>query len=155
MTNSHLESLCKFLKLSSISLVFQNKEILEHVTIQNVLLNIEDEDLRQSEIQKCKFYSGDWESFNDTLSEHEKYDVILTSETIYNPNNYNKLIKLFEQRLNNVGVIYLAAKTFYFGVGGGTRQFEKAIENTGKLKSEIVWKTTSGIQREIIKINKK
>ncbi|XP_038209761.1 histidine protein methyltransferase 1 homolog [Zerene cesonia] len=131
-----------------------NKEIIEHVTIPNVLLNIEDEENRKSEIQKCQFYSGDWQSFNIILAENEKYDIILTSETIYNLSNYNKLVELFDQRLTNNGTVYVAAKTYYFGVGGGMRQFEQAITNSGKFKFEIVWNTTSGIQREIMKINR-
>ncbi|CAH4027278.1 unnamed protein product [Pieris brassicae] len=143
-----------YLKNATVTFQDYNKEVLENITIPNVLLNIEDENSRESEIQKCNFFCGDWKAFNDFLSNDEKYDVILTSETIYNLNNYDKLINLFEQRLSNNGVIYVAAKTYYFGVGGGTRQFEKVIENSATLTSEIVWKTTCGIQREIIKIYK-
>ncbi|CAK1556386.1 unnamed protein product [Leptosia nina] len=142
-----------WLKKAKVTFQDYNKEILEHVTIPNVLLNMEEED-NMKEIQRCTFYSGDWKLFNDMLSSEKKYDVILTSETIYNLNNYDKLIKLFEDRLNDDGIVYVAAKTYYFGVGGGMRQFEKAISGTGKFKTEIVWKTSSGIQREILTIKK-
>lgn len=133
--------------------ILQNKEVLEHVTIPNVLLNI-DEDEKESEIKNCKFYSGDWELFNKKLPDDVTYDIIITSETIYNENNYEKLIKLFIKRLKKDGIIYVAGKTYYFGVGGGMRQFEQFIKNNGSLKSEVCWKNTTGIQREILKIIK-
>ncbi|XP_045498482.1 histidine protein methyltransferase 1 homolog isoform X1 [Colias croceus] len=143
-----------FQKHASVTFQDYNKEIIEHVTIPNVILNIEDEENRKNEIQKCQFYSGDWQSFNEILAENEKYDIILTSETIYNLSNYDKLVNFFNQRLTNDGTVYIAAKTYYFGVGGGMRQFEQALTNSGKFKFEIVWNTTSGIQREIMKITR-
>ncbi|XP_068633130.1 histidine protein methyltransferase 1 homolog isoform X2 [Battus philenor] len=131
-----------------------NKEVIESVTIPSVLLNI-DEELQKDELKKCKFYSGDWASFNKKLPVGEVYDIILTSETIYNEENYTKLIELFLERLSKDGNIYVAAKTCYFGVGGGMRQFESQIEKTGCLISESVWKSSSGVQREIIKVKRK
>lgn len=120
-----------------------------------MLLNIEDDE-NHEDIKNCKFYSGDWESFNKKLDNSHLYDVILTSETIYNPASYNKLIQLFIQRLTKKGMAYVAAKTHYFGVGGGMRQFEAAITNSGMLKSEVCWKSqaSEGIQREILKVTR-
>ncbi|KOB75658.1 Histidine protein methyltransferase 1-like protein [Operophtera brumata] len=140
-----------FMKSARLTFQDYNKEVLEYVTIPNVLLNIE-EDTRESDIKKCKFYSGDWASFNKKID--NVFDVIVTSETIYNECNYDKLISLFEDRLSNKGVIFVAAKTHYFGVGGGTRQFEKAVEKNGLFSSEVCWKSTGGIQREILKITR-
>ncbi|XP_050351199.1 histidine protein methyltransferase 1 homolog [Nymphalis io] len=129
-----------------------NKEIIEYSTIPNVLLNMEEEQIDQ-ETKNSKFYSGDWASFDQLLEESEKFDIILTSETLYNLKNYDKLIALFQHRINDEGIIFIAAKTYYFGVGGGTRQFESALKDTC-LKSEVLWKTSNGIQREILKIKK-
>lgn len=126
--------------------------MLEYVTIPNVLLNIEEESNRAIDIKKCDFYCGDWTSFNKKLPNDIVYDYILTSETIYRPCYYDKLISLFTQRLKKDGAVYVAAKTYYFGIGGGIREFERAIENNGKLKSCVCWKSTGGIQREILKI---
>lgn len=128
--------------------------MLECLTIPNVLLNIEDE-ADQEEVKNCKFYCGDWGSFNDKLREKMLYDVIFTSETIYNPDNYYKLLQLLVQRLANNGIAYVAAKTHYFGVGGGTRQFEAEIEKSGMLKSEVCWKSENiGVQREILRVTR-
>ncbi|XP_063363796.1 histidine protein methyltransferase 1 homolog [Cydia amplana] len=131
-----------------------NKEILECVTIPNVLLNIEENE-KALDISKCKFYSGDWASFNSKLADTEVFDIILTSETIYNTTNYDKLIDLFVKRLSKDGEVYVAAKTCYFGVGGGTRQFEASLEKNGLLESQVCWKSTGGILREILKLTKK
>lgn len=145
------------------NVVFQdyNKEVLDACTIPNVLLNLTDEE-SQSLIDspdnvRCEFYSGDWSSFinklQDGRSEVLKFDYILTSETIYNPENYSKLIDIFKTCLKNSGTVYLAAKTYYFGVGGGVRQFENALQHDGALKSEVCWKCPSGVSREILKIS--
>ena len=118
------------------------------------MLNIE-EDKIEKEMRRCKFYSGDWDSFNKKLPNTEVYDIILTSETIYNESNYDKLTSLFMDRLSKDGAVYVAAKAHYFGVGGGVRQFEQNVHKHGKLISEVCWKSTGGIQREILKITHK
>lgn len=132
----------------------QNKEVIKWVTIPNVLLNIEEEE-RSEEIKKCKFYSGDWESFDKLLPDIERYDYILTSETIYNPDNYTKITNILFNRLNTNGIAFVAAKTHYFGVGGGTRQFKTYLEKSNKFNIEICWSSKGGIQREILKVSKK
>ncbi|XP_053609936.1 histidine protein methyltransferase 1 homolog [Plodia interpunctella] len=144
-----------FINGANVTFQDYNQEVLEHVTIPNVLLNIEEEEDTAKLLKRCRFYSGDWASFNNKYDESEMYDLILTSETIYNDNNYDKLINIFIKRLSKTGAVYLAAKTCYFGVGGGVRQFEQKLENNGALQSEICWKSTGGIQREILKITHK
>lgn len=121
-----------------------------------MLLNLDDEENRE-EIKNCKFYSGDWVSFNKKLDNSELFDIILTSETIYNPANYNKLIELFIQRLTVDGIAYVAAKTHYFGVGGGMRQFEAEVTDTEILKCKVCWQSqySDGIQREILQVTRK
>ncbi|XP_041979432.1 histidine protein methyltransferase 1 homolog [Aricia agestis] len=139
------------LKGAKVTFQDYNKEIIENVTVPNVLLNTEEEDTEYS-IDMCKFYSGDWESFNEKLEDN--FDIILTSETIYNVDNYEKLVRLFENRISDNGIVLVAAKTCYFGVGGSVRQFEKAVSDSN-LSCEVVWKNDSGIQREILKICKR
>ena len=84
----------------------QNAEVLKLVTIPNVLLNL---DNRQDVYKRCEFYSGDWASFTELLenkfTDHDdKYDLIFTSETIYNSENQKKLYDVFKKRLKNNGV---------------------------------------------------
>ncbi|CAH0715676.1 unnamed protein product, partial [Brenthis ino] len=139
-----------FLKGAFVTFQDYNKEIIEISTIPNVLLNIDEENIEE-EIKRCKFYSGDWESFDKLLMETEKFDIIMTAETIYNQKNYAKLLSLLKNRISESGTIFVAAKTYYFGVGGGTREFETSLKKND-LTSEVVWKTNIGIQREILKI---
>lgn len=132
-----------------------NKDVLTKFTIPNLMLNVEEELNENETVEKCKtckFYSGDWESFTNVIGDDVKYDIILTSETIYNPDNQLKLLNVFKRTLKKGGSVYLAAKVYYFGVGGGIRQFEELVKKDGHFKSEIVWKCETGVQREVLRI---
>jgi hypothetical protein len=125
--------------------------VLEDFTIPNVILYCEENELPDA-FAKCSFYSGDWDSFKELTESQEKYDIILTSETIYNPANYSKLLNFFKSRLKAEGKVFLAAKSHYFGVGGNTFDFCKFIEKDGEFTHESVWKSSEGLQREILLI---
>ena len=88
----------------------------------------------------------------ELTEENFKFDMILTSETIYNVENQSKLVSIFKKFLKKEGEVLVAAKTFYFGVGGGLRQFENLVKQEN-LNSDIV-KTfeSSGVRREIMRI---
>lgn len=81
-----------------------------------------------------------------------KFDIILTSETIYNSENHVKVLNVLKNKLKPNGIVYLAGKTYYFGVGGSIRQFEMLLMDDKTFKSEVVWRCTEGVQREILKI---
>lgn len=142
------------MQLGAATVHFQdyNLSVLTDVTIPNVLLN--SPKLKQE--TSTRFFSGDWEYFTHLLinkcAANEKYDYILTSETIYNSDNHIKLLNLFKQCLNVDGNVLLAAKTYYFGVGGGIRQFESLLAEDGTLRSLVSWKCSEGVQREILRI---
>ncbi|KAK2576002.1 hypothetical protein KPH14_007361 [Odynerus spinipes] len=149
--------LVALLKGSAVHFQDYNAEVITSVTIPNVLLNSED---RQRTLEKCDFYSGDWASFTTLLSknnedENNKYDFIFTSETIYNPENYRKLYEVFKKTLKSDGVGFVAAKTYYFGVGGGMRQFENVVKEDGIFNVEVAWKNPKGLQREILKLSRR
>ena len=128
--------------------------MLKQITIPNVLLNVP-----ATEVKETRFFSGDWQSLEENFlrkeitEESAKFDLILTSETIYNQENQSKLVSIFKKFLKRDGEVLVAAKTFYFGVGGGLRQFEELLKQEN-LNSEIV-KTfdNGGVKREIIRIN--
>ncbi|KAK0166121.1 hypothetical protein PV328_004568 [Microctonus aethiopoides] len=133
-----------------------NQEVIEMFTIPNVLLNSTDRKLIK---QKAEFYAGDWAEFiqlsaNKYPNEDEKYDIIFTCETIYNSDNQKKLYQVFKERLKNNGVGYVAGKTYYFGVGGGMRQFESLIKDDNTFNVENVWTSDQGLQREIMKLTR-
>lgn len=126
------------------SAVFQdyNEEVIDHVTIPNVLLNCSTD--------KARFFSGDWSHFKSDTP----YDIILTSETIYNEDNYPKLMAIFKQCLDKDGRVLVATKTHYFGVGGGARQFEVALAKEKEFTCETVFSSDCGVKREILSIKR-
>lgn len=133
------------LKLGAEHVDFQdyNADVLRLVTSHNVNLN-KDSD----RYSHCKYFCGDWESFSSL--NNVQYDIILSSETIYNPDNYLKLLNTLKRKLKKTGIALIAAKSYYFGVGGSVREFEALIEKQGIFNSSVKWKNSQGVQREIL-----
>ncbi|XP_073822544.1 histidine protein methyltransferase 1 homolog [Musca autumnalis] len=140
-----------------------NKDVLEKITIPNVLLNTletpdeEDEEIYnfgKMEEDTC-YFSGDWEKWCSSKICDKSYDIIVTSETIYNPENQQKLLNCLHHKLKVDGKVYVAAKTYYFGVGGGLRQFEKLIEKDERFTYKSLWLSTEGVNREILELTRK
>ncbi|XP_031787778.1 histidine protein methyltransferase 1 homolog [Nasonia vitripennis] len=146
--------LVAFLRGSTVHFQDYNSEVIESVTIPNVILNCDEHDAVK---ERCKFFCGDWESFANLLTKGNddlKYDFIFTSETIYNPDNHHKLYEVFKQKLSINGIGFIAGKTYYFGVGGGMRQFEELILKDGIFDVKVVWKSDEGLQREVLKLER-
>ena len=127
-----------------------NEEVLKHITMPNTLLNVPDTPA------KTRFFAGDWKSFEEITSselceEEAKFDLILSSETIYNIENQEKLISIFKNCLKKSGQVLVAAKTVYFGVGGGIRQFEGLLSRNS-LKFETLKAFDEGVNREIVSV---
>ena len=133
-----------------------NVEVIDRLTIPNVLLNVPNapEDGGSGGVVRpeCRFFSGAWGSLEEILPT-SKYDLILTSETIYNLENQSTLLSLFQKCLKEGGSVLVAAKVHYFGVGGGLRQFEEVAEKLS-WTSQSVAKIESGVMREIIRLTR-
>ncbi|XP_062509984.1 histidine protein methyltransferase 1 homolog isoform X2 [Corticium candelabrum] len=131
-----------------------NVEVIKHVTIPSVAMNTSNGPDRHH-----KFYAGEWGSLPDLLNpakaDSKKFDFILTSETIYNPDSYPSLIHVVKQLLKRTGVAYLAAKSHYFGVGGSIDLFTEAIDKDGTLVWETVSVVAAGIPRKTLCIIQK
>lgn len=146
-----------------------NEDVIEYVTIPNVLLNLEQMNkgkagesdsriilnLLQSAHKRYRFFFGDWGSvvnfINPELVEEKMYDVVLTSETIYSLDSHSKLYNFIKRHLKKPnGVALVAAKTHYFGVGGGTRSFEEMVKMDGVFDISVCKVYSDGVQREIL-----
>ncbi|NWV77372.1 MET18 methyltransferase, partial [Dasyornis broadbenti] len=107
-------------------------------------------------LNKCRFFSGEWSQVSQLLlsstKAFSKYDIILTSETIYNPDYYSALHDTLAQLLDKNGRVYLASKVHYFGVGGGIYLFEKFIEEKNVFRTSTVKTIDQGLQRCIMEI---
>uniref|UniRef100_A0A7I4C2H8 protein-histidine N-methyltransferase n=1 Tax=Physcomitrium patens TaxID=3218 RepID=A0A7I4C2H8_PHYPA len=67
------------------------------------------------------------------------YDIILMSETVYSLASLPKLYELIKKCIcPPYGVVYVAGKKHYFGVGGGTRQFKHLVEEDGIMGAHLV-----------------
>ncbi|KAI9322158.1 hypothetical protein BX666DRAFT_2022669 [Dichotomocladium elegans] len=106
--------------------------------------------------QRSKAYYGDWTGLPDLVN--VKYDIILTSETVYSEDALPALVRAIQKTLKKPdGVCYVAAKTVYFGVGGGVLPFcnllqETQDEDKDKLVGEKVFESDSTVKREILKV---
>ncbi|NXB36436.1 MET18 methyltransferase, partial [Eulacestoma nigropectus] len=107
-------------------------------------------------LNRCRFFSGEWSQVSQLLlssnKPFSKYDIILTSETIYNPDYYSALHDTLAQLLAKNGCVYLASKVHYFGVGGGIYLFEKFIEEKNVFRTSMVKTIDQGLQRCIMEI---
>jgi len=128
-----------------------------HVDFQDfnreVLLETGEQVKKNRKIYKNRLFFGDWADLTSIIPA-KHYDLLLTSETIYNTNNYDKLSHLFDHALKDDGVIFLAAKVYYFGVQGGTRQFENYLREKSQFQSRIVRVIDGNVQREILQITR-
>ncbi|KFP21337.1 Histidine protein methyltransferase 1, partial [Egretta garzetta] len=108
-------------------------------------------------LTKCRFFSGEWSEVSQLLlssnKPFSKYDMILTSETIYNPDYYSALHDTLARLLDKNGRVYLASKAHYFGVGGGIYLFEKFIVERNVFKTSIVKVIDKGLHRCIMEMS--
>lgn len=151
-----------------------NSTVIEQLTIPNVFLNCEDKGGKNREdehnspalkrrcvekndtlVDRCRFFSGDWVSFLPLIRSQDptlKYDLIFTSETIYNTDYYPSLHDVFHKVLAEHGVVYLATKSHYFGVGGGLYLFERFVEEKNVFKIKSLRELDQGLKRHIVSL---
>ncbi|GCB63371.1 hypothetical protein scyTo_0009653 [Scyliorhinus torazame] len=102
---------------------------------------------RTGMLSRCRFFSGDWSQFGKVHGGSFKYDVILMSETLYNPDCYGDLHGVLSSLLSQDGVVYLATKAHYFGVGGGLHLFESFVRQKEVFEIQTVKVIDDGLRR--------
>ncbi|XP_065861561.1 uncharacterized protein [Euphorbia lathyris] len=149
-----------------------NAEVLRSLTIPNVNANVNlskrfwNETSSDPEVE-MRFFAGDWSEIHQYLPHIEKencssrkcpesgYDIILMAETIYSISAQESLYGLLKKCIQGSdGVVYMAAKKHYFGVGGGTRQFLSMLEKDGIMAANLVAEVADGSSnvREVWKL---
>ncbi|KAF9073097.1 hypothetical protein BDP27DRAFT_1319385 [Rhodocollybia butyracea] len=124
---------------------------------------------------ELRFFGGSWKSFKHDST---RFDIVLTSETIYRTESVPELIDVMwnathrrsssiSEHLSKVTIsepaaplILVAAKVFYFGVGGGVDEFvgavRKWVENHQGSRYEhdvkTVWEKNDGVGRRIVRV---
>ncbi|XP_060682502.1 histidine protein methyltransferase 1 homolog [Hemiscyllium ocellatum] len=137
-----------------------NGSVIEGVTLPNVALNEEEEEEEERPakrrraqgpeprpLSRCRFFSGDWSRFGDVHGGSFKYDLVLSSETLYNPDSYGELHDALSSLLSQDGLVYLATKSHYFGVGGGIHLFESFVKQKEVFDIQTVKVIDDGLQR--------
>lgn len=112
---------------------------------------------------ELKFFGGSWQTFNVDKS---YYDVVLTSETVYDVANLPHLVQLLrssagagaaashsssEDKATGDNLTLVACKRVYFGVGGGEVAFKCEAE---KYAEEIknIWSGGKGVERTVMQV---
>lgn len=103
-------------------------------------------DIEQRDIH-IDFISGAWgEQFLDLLDHRprDNYTFVLASETIYSPSTLRPFTTLLMHLISSIdtgsgnGRALIAAKNFYFGVGGGVDEFLHLLASMGGEAREVV-----------------
>ncbi|CAH9080691.1 unnamed protein product [Cuscuta europaea] len=154
-----------------------NAEVLRCLTIPNVNANTQQmaiSSVKWSSEAELRYFAGDWgdihcilpltdDNDNDisegqTVNGTACYDIILMAETVYSMSALPSLYKLIEKCTSSPhGVVYVAAKKHYFGVGGGSRRFVSMVEKHGVFKAVLVGEIADGSSnvREVWKLHLK
>ena len=131
-------------------IVFQdfNKEVLEQIT--NKYISQLKDNYKLEFDNKVNFIDGDWEGFKYD----KKFDIIISGDTLYNNENYDKIYNILKNYLSKTGEAYFASKRFYFGVGGSSSEFKQFVNDKDEFNISQVMEKKDGINniRVILKI---
>ena len=78
-------------------------------------------------------------------------------ETVYDASNYGKHVDALKRYVAPGGVALVAAKAYYFGVGGGSRTFREALERDGSFEVDVAEEFSDGASnvREILRARRR
>ncbi|GMH18620.1 hypothetical protein Nepgr_020461 [Nepenthes gracilis] len=155
-----------------------NAEVLQCLTIPNVNANVFKQfqplyiDGPNTNVgTELRFFAGDWSEINHLLPyahNNDKdssisnddtkagYDIILMAETVYSISSLHNLYRLVKMCISRPhGIVYMAAKKHYFGVGGGTRRFLSIVEKDGMMATSLITEVVDGSSnvREVWKLS--
>ena len=144
-------------RCETLTLTDYNRDVVEEVTAPNALATFALME-REGEAPpgRLRLLCGDWSGY-DAFVEADGVDLLLTSESIYDAAQYGSLCAFIAHALSPRGVCLVAAKSYYFGVGGGTNAFASYCETYfGALRVERVKTISDGKSnvREILAIRK-
>ena len=125
-----------------------NAAVLESVTMQTLQLNGLWHRARAGGV---RLLSGDWASVDALLCDERRrrapadnsgdsdggFDLVLSADTIYCTAASTRLWQLVRSQLKRPnGVALIAAKSYYFGVGGSTAAFKALVDADGRFACE-------------------
>jgi SAM-dependent methyltransferase len=130
-----------YLLLKGGNVTFQdfNKEVLDIIT--KGYLNQLKEKFNLDLFNKSSFENGDWGNFKSD----KKYNIIISCDTLYNTDNYEKIYNILKNYLSKNGKVLFATKKFYFGVGGSSSEFMYFIREKGEFEVNKIKEINDGI----------
>jgi hypothetical protein len=136
-----------------------NKQVLTAATMPNVALNCTKYDISLTDGQPL-FVAGDFLSTCKYLAMQPSFvpfDLVLTSESIYNMQSAKQLLQGCGECMRENGCLLLAAKSHYFGVGGGLAAFKRLAEVDGQFVCSVVSRIDDGASnvREILCLHRR
>ena len=122
-----------------------NRDVIEEITMPNVLLN-------GCSPGSVSFSASSWTDIPSLFPPHS-FDIVLASETIYRKEDLPSFVSAFRHLIKEDGVVIVAAKRMYFGLSGSVFDL---IDN---IKGEFTYelheiKDQSAYRRDIITIRK-
>ncbi len=129
---------------NNVALQDYNSEVINFVTIPSVLCNC------VNTTTQCSFYSGSWDTLRNAIPSLTNYDVILTSETIYSERSQRMLLSAMKTLLKPDGTVFVAAKSYYFGVGGSSIEFQRLVTEDGHFSCSNVRTIASSVTRVVL-----
>ena len=120
-----------------------NWNVLTTLTLLNFGFNLPKDYLTSLiRTKSLRFFHGDWRKFRHKKgSSQRQYDLILTSETIYDSQNFSILHDLLEKHLKLDGYILIATKDTYFGLTGGLYAWLDHVTKQGVFREVEIKKT--------------
>lgn len=130
-----------------------NMEVLRDVSMPNVAANVSEYE------QVVSFFAGSWNGLPNVL--YRTYDYVLSADTVYATEQVKDLANCVLEVLAPGGSAFIAGKAYYFGVGGGTRDFEVHIRDVAKKRcidvdTEVAREIRDGFSnvREILRVTR-
>lgn len=136
---------------------------LNEVEITTELVDSFTSFLEEHDIE-IRFFAGSWYSFAHAEASCQKYDLILTSETVYELDSLPSLIDLLhrsaaargpemDEAASTSTSTLVACKRVYFGVGGGEVAFKEAV-GAKDAEAEVVnvWSSGQGVERTVMSV---
>ena len=133
----------------------------------------EEEEGGGSSIPSFRYFAGDWSNLrgalekagalpsssssssdsSDSSSSTSGFDLILAAEVTYSPESYLPLADAIADLLAPPparAAALVAAKRYYFGVGGSVDGFVRAVEERGRLRVEKVAVVEGPLPRDVL-----
>lgn len=144
-----------------------NTQVLRYSTIPNVLLNMDEKvktelnngifehSLSYINDLNSEFWAGDWDTICKNWTNQYQFDLILSSETIYDSSAYSSFTSLIDTCLKPGGKVLIAAKYQYFGCSGSLSSFMHYLHlNYPSWTVSTVADLADGVRRSIVQIVK-